>query len=293
MLKLLERKIRCVEERLVLLAPPSTPIPVSFNNVDADPGEHSRLLREVQRMRGHVYLTDGAIERRHLNDGLHCTPEDTQSWHLLMLDAQRRVTACAWYLLHEQPPAAQDLHRVRDTPLARAEASRASLWTAVEAELERARRAGVMFGEVGGWAVTEAARGTTDALVLALSTFGLSRVLGNALCLTTATVRHCSSTILRRLGGQSLSANGEEIPSYYDPRYKCEMELLRFDSRKPSGKYMSLVNSLQEQLLSRVSVILPAAEEATGPLHWSWSSLMDRRFDADMSGGQPALLAGA
>jgi hypothetical protein len=291
MLHLLERKIRCVEERLILLAPPGTPIPVGFNNVDPDPAEHGRLLQEVQRLRGHVYLADGAIERRHLQDGLHRTPEDMQSWHLLMLDAQRRVTACAWYLLHERPPAAHDLQRVRDTPLARGEASRASLWTAVEQELDRARRAGLKYAELGGWAVTEAARGTTDTFILALSTFGLSRALGDALGLTTATMRHCSSTILRRLGGLSLRAHDEEIPPYYDPRYKCEMELLRFDSRRPSARYLSLVELLQQQL-SRVSVILPSTEAVTAPIDVPWSSLLEGRFDTDISGGQ-AVLAGA
>jgi hypothetical protein len=221
-----------------------------------------------------------------LQDGRHCTPEDTQSWHLLMIDAQRRVTACAWYLLHERPPAAQDLQRVRDTPLARAEGSCTTLWSAVEEELERARRAGMKYAELGGWAVTEAARGTTDTFILALSTFGLGRALGGALGLTTATVRHCSSTILRRLGGLSLRACDEEIPPYYDPRYKCEMELLRFDSRKPSAKYLSLIEMLQEQL-PRVSVILPAAAEGSASMDLSWSSLLDPHCDADMLSGQP------
>ena len=292
MLKLLERKIRCVEERLVLLAPAAASIPVTFNNVDADPTEHSRLISEVQRLRGNIYLADGAIERRHLKDGRHCTPEDTQSWHLVMLDAQRRVTACAWYLLHERPPAAQELERVRDTPLARAEASRESLWTAVEHELDRARRTGLKYAELGGWAVTEAARGTADTFILALATFGLSRTLGDALGLTTATVRHCSSTILRRLGGLSLrAADGEEIPSYYDPRYKCEMELLRFDSRRPNAKYLSLVELLQTHL-RQVSVVSPDAVRVQEPAPASWHSLLDPLFDTDNSGGQPAL-AGA
>jgi hypothetical protein len=79
-------------------------------------------------------------------------------------------------------------------------------------------------------------------------------MLGGALGLTTATVRHSSSTILRRLGGSLLEIGGSIVPPYYDPKYKCEMELLRFDSRKPSAKYAGLVELLGERL-QNVSVV--------------------------------------
>jgi hypothetical protein len=44
------------------------------------------------------------------------------------------------------------------------------------------------------------------------------------------------------------------VPSYYDPKYKCEMELLRFDSRRPSAKYNGLIESLKDKL-ANVSVV--------------------------------------
>jgi hypothetical protein len=67
-------------------------------------------------------------------------------------------------------------------------------------------------------------------------------------------VRHASSKILRRIGGSQLEANGALVPSYYDPKYKCEMELLRFDSRCPSPRYAALVEALREKL-TRVLVV--------------------------------------
>jgi hypothetical protein len=127
--------------------------------------------------------------------------------------------------------------RVRDCPLAHQPLWRDTLWRAVGLELARARREGLGYAEVGGWAVAETGRCTSEGLVLALAGYSLGRVLGGTLGITTATVRHCSSTILRRLGGSALEVGDRSVPSYHDPRYKCEMELLRFDSRHPNPKY--------------------------------------------------------
>jgi hypothetical protein len=88
-------------------------------------------------------------------------------------------------------------------------------------------------------------------------------MLGGALGLTTATVRHSSSTILRRLGGSLLEFGGSIVPPYYDPKYQCEMELLRFDSRKPSAKYGGLIELLGGRL-QNVSVV--ATDVAAGAL---------------------------
>jgi hypothetical protein len=43
-------------------------------------------------------------------------------------------------------------------------------------------------------------------------------------------------------------ADTSPIPAYYDPRYGCNMELLRFDSRRPSPKYAPLIAELTEKL---------------------------------------------
>src|SRR6266498_2075452 len=86
MLRLLERNIASIDERLILLAPPQASVSGDFQNVRFNPAEHHRLVREVQRLRGSIYLADGALERQQLSpDGLHQTPEDEKSWHLLML----------------------------------------------------------------------------------------------------------------------------------------------------------------------------------------------------------------
>lgn len=271
MLRLLERNIRCVEQRLVLLAPAHVEVPSTFHNVDPSQDEHQRLLREAQAMRGQVYLKDGALTREQLtNDGRHCTPEDEASWHLLMLNRERQVTACAWYLDHRQAEASENF-RVWKSPLATLTGWRDALCTAVYAELDRARQAGLHFSELGGWAVTEDTRTGCDALMLALASFSLSQTLGGGLGITTATVRHASSTILRRLGGRDLEADGQQIPKYYDPHYNCDMELLRFDSRQPGTKYSGLVDKVRARF-PNVQVIGGRPADDTQPLSWLPSS---------------------
>jgi len=218
------------------------------------------LVGAIQRLRGSVYLQDGAIESGQLrSDGRHVTPEDDRAWHLLVLDGSR-IAACVWYLQHDDVQSIEDL-RVRNCPLAGDDGWRQTVRRAVERELACARREGLHYAELGGWAVAPRHRNTGEGLVLALAAYSLGRAFGGALGLTTATVRHASSTILRRLGGASLEAGGTAVPPYYDARYGCEMELLRFDSRYPNPKYDCVIDVLKHQLAT--VPVVACVEEAS------------------------------
>jgi hypothetical protein len=257
-LKLLERTISSLDQRLLLLAPPHSAVPTFFQRVQTDASRHRRLVREMQKLRGSIYLTDGALGRDELTKaGLHETAEDEHSWHLLMVDKDQHVTGCAWYLQHEGAVKVEDL-RVRCCPLARMTEWRDRLWKGVESELTRAREDRLRYAEVGGWAVSPRSRCTSEGLVLALAGYSLGRICGDCLGITTATVRHCSSSILRRLGGKPLEVDGSPIPSYYDPRYKCEMEILRFDSRQPSAKFTGLIERLREKMANVEVLVRPS-----------------------------------
>ncbi len=259
MLKLLERTIATLDHRLLLLAPRHTAVPWHFKQVDANPRRHARLVREMQKLRGSIYLADGALGREELtSEGLHETAEDERSWHLLTVDSRDRVTGCAWYLQHDATVRVEDL-RVRCCPLARMTEWRDRLWRGVESELRRARRENLRYAEVGGWAVSADSRCTSEGLLLALAGYSLGRICGHCLGITTATVRHCSSSILRRLGGKPLDDRGNAVPSYYDPRYRCEMEILRFDSREPEPKFSAVIERLRAKMAC-VQVIMPTAD---------------------------------
>jgi len=101
----------------------------------------------------------------------------------------------------------------------------------------------------------------TDCLLLILSTYGLSQMLGGAFVVATATVRHASAAVLRRLGGSALQGAGYTVPPYYDPTYDCQMEILRFDTRQPDAKFARLVEALKEKF-SRIPVIACDPEQA-------------------------------
>ena len=272
MLKLLERNISTVEQRLVLVAPPEATIPDLFKGVTVSSARHERLVREMQAVRGNVYLQGGYVTPEELSGGLHQTPEDKRSWHLLMTDAKGHVSSCGWYLNHENTASVDDL-RVRHCPLARVAEWREKLYAAVESEIARARRDGLYYAELGGWAVSKEHRCTSEGLMLALAGYGLSRLLGGAIGITAANVTHASSSILRRLGGSYLEVEGTTIPAYYDPQYNTMIELLRFDSRRPSVKFNGLID-LAKSSLARVPVV--ARSQGSWPVQ--------ARFEGSMVG---------
>src|SRR5437016_6010409 len=84
------------------------------------------------------------------------------------------------------------------------------------AEMQRARRLQMRFGEVGGWAVAEEHRWTLEPLRIILAAYGLGQLLGGCAGVATATMRHKSASILRRIGLNSLRWDGAELPPYYD-----------------------------------------------------------------------------
>jgi len=269
MLKALDRNIATASDRIVFVAPSTAAVSEeTFHNVDVDAGRHQRLVRDVQRMRGSIYVKDGALQPHQLTtDGRHQTPEDETSWHMLLLDKQQRVTACALYLEHDYHEVTFDQLRARHCPLTNEPEWRPTVESAIETELDRARSEQLHYVELGGWAVSEDSRGTAGPLALALAVYGFSRRAGGALGITTATFRHCSATILKRLGGARFEVNGVTLPPYFDSRYQCMMEMLKFDSRQPNPKYVSLIDQVRDTLARITVVARPATTMTESPYH--------------------------
>jgi hypothetical protein len=166
---------------------------------------------------------------------------------LLALNDAGDVLGCARYLAHDnRVPFAQ--LGVRRAALAQSEPWEQKLRWAVETDLLLARKRNYAYVELGGWALHQELRGSTEAIRIALAAYALGRNLGGCIGITTATTRHCSSSILRRIGGQSLAAGGSELPSYYDPNYRCEMSVLRFDSSLPNPRYEGWIEQIRDQI---------------------------------------------
>jgi len=124
------------------------------------------------------------------------------------------------------------------------------LRAAVEADLRLAGARDVSYVEFGGWALAEELRCSTEGLRIALAMYGLAQNLGGCIGLSNATRRHRSSSILRRIGGRPLMADGVELPAYYESQYSCEMEILRFDSASPNPRYEAWIDEIGAHLLT-------------------------------------------
>jgi hypothetical protein len=233
--------------RLALLAPSNTFIPNIFNDVRRDSDGHRALFAEMQRFRGQVYLQDRAIKHNDLIEGRHIVEADDDSWHLLVHDENGKIAGCIRYQVHDTRSAFLRLS-VFSSAIAACPQWGPALKQAVHSEITMARNLNLSFVEVGGWALAEHFRGTSEALRLALAAYSLGQLMGGAVGMSTATRRHCSSSILRRMGGESLKYDGTPIPAYYDPQYECEMEILRFQSWTPNPRYMLWVEEIRQSL---------------------------------------------
>jgi hypothetical protein len=58
---------------------------------------------------------------------------------------------------------------------------------------------------------------------------------------------------------------GEEVTPYYDPHYRCEMEILRFDSDHPNESYEHAIQRCQHSL-AHMPVLTPERAEVAIPV---------------------------
>jgi hypothetical protein len=224
--------------------------PDFFPEVIVDGTRAGELLNEMQRFRGRIYLKEGAISSAQLTaDGRHDLPDDGDSWHLLIRGDNDTVQGCMRYRNYRQSVPIQQLG-VSSSAIAQCDRWGPSVRNGIQAEIATARYEGIGFGEAGGWALAEELRNSTEALRMVLATYSLAQVLGDAIVLSTATMRNGSAPILCRIGGRSLHTEAGELPAYYDPHYGCEMQIIRFDSRAPNPKYHVWVNQLRSDLLT-------------------------------------------
>jgi hypothetical protein len=252
------------QRRIVLLAPLTASMPGTRFHMRPD-RRHETLLADMQRLRGRLYVDDGAILPSQLTlDGRHVQDADYRAWHLLLVDDDESVCGCARYLSHS-PYVPFSALGVSRSPLAFSDRWGVRFQQSVEEEIRAARREGLAYVEVGGWALKEQLRFTADALRIAMASYGLAFMLGGCLGISTVTHRHCSAAILRRIGGRPLESEGDELPSYFDPAYRCQMEVLRFDSRQLNPRYVPLARELSNYL-AESPVICPSSYSATNDL---------------------------
>ena len=159
-----------IHNELVLLAPAGCFIPESFRRRYVDRNGHAQWLSDAQKLRGSIYLADGAVQPSQLSaDGRHVQHADYDSWHVLTVDGKGGVQGCARYR-HLIGNVGFDDLGVRESWLARCEQWGGSLRAAVESEIVRAKQRGAAFSEVGGWAIAPEKRCKSEALRIAMAT---------------------------------------------------------------------------------------------------------------------------
>jgi hypothetical protein len=243
------------QTQFVVLPPSRQSVSKRFRRLDVNNHRYGELLADMQRFRGRVYTEDGAVRPEELTpDGRHSVAVDDSSWHVLSLDGHGNVCGCLRYLEESRALHFDDLW-VRHAAMANSPMG-SQFRRAVEWQMADARRMRMGFGEVGGWAVAEDRRWTLEPLKIILATYGLLELLGGCVGVATATFRHSSATMLRRIGLESLCADGVELPPYFDESYGCQMEVLRFDSRSPNPKYRDWVDYFSASL-AEAPVICP------------------------------------
>lgn len=241
-------RFAAAERGLILLAPAHEEAPAMLRQVHEDAGRYYRLLGDMQRFRGRIYLEDGALRSSDLrSDGRHSTDADLRSWHVIAMDENGEVCGCSRYRIYPRSTHFSEL-AVSRSALAQDQVWRTDLVTAVERERDLAWKRRTHFVEVGGWAISAELRRTTAAIRIALATYALAAYLGGCIGITTATLRHHSASVLRKIGGSSLYLGETEIPRYFDPGYECYMEILKFESVAPHPRFIPWIEQLSSQM---------------------------------------------
>jgi hypothetical protein len=249
-MKAVQRTAAASSQNLILLAPQVAPKTGAGLRFDSDSECGGDLLSKVQRFRGATYLKDGAISPKNLDaEGRYLVDSDSISWHVLSVDRDGDVCGCSRYTSYRNFVDFDSLS-VGRSALAQSDRWGPKLRAAVDRERRTAASQDASFVEVGGWAISENLRGTTEALRIALATFALADCLGGCIGVTTATARHRSASILRKIGGRPLAIEDTELPRYFDPQYECEMEILRFDSTAPNPKFLPWIEQIKSEILT-------------------------------------------
>jgi hypothetical protein len=241
--------------RFQILAPVDNHPSNAFCRARIDDEFYFKQLASLQNLRGRVYLQDRAIQPWEVDaHGRFPMLGDDLSWHFLLVDEGQEVIGCVRYLIHPQNTSFNKLLICHSSMASNAE-WHDKVREAVEADLRLALEERLSYIEIGGWALAEAWRGTSAALEILVASYALGNLWGGCLGSCTATVRHSSASILRRIGGVRFQVRGEALPPYEDASYGCQMELLRFDSRSPARRFLPLIKEVEEKLANTVAMV--------------------------------------
>jgi hypothetical protein len=206
----------------------------TFLHGDTDPWRYERRLDELQRFRGGVYAQESFLRPQDLDwAGRHYSPLDRKRWHVLVVDPLGAIKACVSLHFYSTMPDVEDL-TVFDC-LRRSTGLELPKYVGAIRQWMGARSSeGLVFGEVGGWAVGREVRNGAATISTIQAAWSLPRLLGNkeSLCIATVGKGLRAEKILLRMGGFQISDGHRALPHFFDPGYNSQIEVLGFDSRQ-------------------------------------------------------------
>ena len=257
------RALRDVD--LTIVAPSVTQIPEWLPNVLVNDGMYQEVIGEIQRFRGGVYVQDKAIPANALDDlGRHYSDYDYRAWHVLFRD--RRQDLCGAIrvgLVSYGDIEGIDHLQVLEFLSHMPSDKKAPLETAVRKFLDNCKTLVPSICEPGAWAVSADVRKGRLAPVLAASIWSLLRVVGGAAGVATATTKHGSANILKKMGGFDLFLNGMPLVPFYDSYHQCYIELIGFDSDYLNPRLEPTVAQVQDYM-STLPIITTDARDGDG-----------------------------
>lgn len=224
-------------------------LPQGFSEQLENPAAYATRLADIQRFRGRIYSQDGAIPLEALDEeGRHRSESDHCYWHVTISDSAGAIYGCL-RLRHVKPSidlTELEVYRI----FARMEPISCRRYLDVmEQHRHQAQAASLGFGEVGGFALTDELRQSSAALMLIISGCVIKRALGGMITVGAATVRHHSAKMLQRIGAIPFRGVDGPLAPFYDLYYRCEIQMLTFDSRKLAPEFEPLAEQLRLRLL--------------------------------------------
>ena len=239
---------------LSVVAPRNAILPRQVTRGRIDPAAHRLRVSEIQAVRGQIYFEDGAIPKSALDaQGRYGAEGDFDHWHVVVSDSASNVCGCVRLRLLHPDQDLNELHTYK--VLARLpEDQQGRYLRAADAHRMKALDDNVSFGEVSGLALTKKFRRSSAGITLAVACWSVFRLLGNAMPLGTSTLRHGWAERLQGLGGFALTCGNEPLPPFYDDYFRCEMQLLGFDSRRIVPSCEPLVEEIHSHVLDSTIV---------------------------------------
>ncbi|GAA4412991.1 hypothetical protein GCM10023187_40760 [Nibrella viscosa] len=233
---------------LSLIAPYAGALPIvaSMPTTDA----YEQTIAEIQRFRGRIYVQDQAIPASALDrSGRHYTKLDYASYHVIIRNQEGAITgvmriptyvsgAAVWFL---------QLYHV----LERMEPGQKALYSfAIQHFIDQSASKYPFIVEPGGWAVDRQISEKLTGTVLAASCWAFCQLIGGAVAVATATVKHNAADLLRMMGGINC-LQGTTNARFFDSFHQCELELIFFQSDKINPRFAAMVEAIKEQWQQR------------------------------------------